>query len=78
MSSLSVTVVTWIHYLHTLLVKNYLQGYCTIAMWIFAWTLECGIINSKEKERKDYRIHKKHAVEIQTGTQCVIKIKYGT
>lgn len=49
-----------------------------IAVWIFAWRLECVIINSKEKERKGYRIHKKHAVEIQTGTQCVIKIKYGT
>lgn len=30
------------------------------------------------EERKDYRIHKKHVDEIQTGTQRVIKVEYGT
>lgn len=48
-------------------------------MWIFC--METGVhydSNSKEEERKGYRIHKKHVDDIQTGTQCVIKIKYGT
>lgn len=29
-------------------------------------------------ERKGYRIHKKHVDEIQTGTQRVTKVEYGT
>lgn len=51
-----------------------------IAMWgFFAWSLDFVIINSKERERKKgLQNSQKHADELQTGTQCVIKIKYGT